>query len=166
MGQRLQNKHNTQDTESRIDQAEDAVRTTGARMTRPRVMVLAVLLEAERALTHTEVEGRLPRAAEVDRVTIYRVLEWLVDKGLAHKIAGEDRTWRFNAAEHARAGPHAHFQCSDCGQVICLEQAPARQDVKLPAGYKPQHVEMTIKGLCPQCGPAKVRARTVPPHSH
>ncbi len=110
----------------KIGLAEEAVRSTGARMTRPRVMVLAVLFAAERALTHAEVEARLPRAAEVDRVTVYRVLEWLVDNHLAHKIAGDDRVRRFNAASHAHAGPHAHFQCSDCGEVICLEEMAQR----------------------------------------
>lgn len=156
----------THSTPHNIDQAEDAVRTTGARMTRPRVMVLAVLLAAERALTHTEVETRLPRAAEVDRVTIYRVLEWLVANGLAHKIAGEDRVWRFNAATHAHAGPHAHFQCSDCGEVICLEETQTKPAVKLPAGYKQQQVDLTIKGLCAHCVPAKARARGPGRHSH
>lgn len=151
---------------TKIDAAEDAVRATGARMTRPRVMVLAVLLDAERALTHTEVEARLPRSAEVDRVTIYRVLEWLTAQGLAHKIAGDDRVWRFNAAEHAHTGPHAHFQCSDCGEVICLEEAPARPALKLPSGYQPQRVELTIKGLCAHCVPAKARARGTARHSH
>lgn len=158
--------HSAHTPPNTIDQAEEAVRGTGARMTRPRVMVLAVLLGAERALTHTEVEARLPRAAEVDRVTIYRVLEWLVANGLAHKIAGDDRVWRFNAAAHAHAGPHAHFQCSDCGQVICLEQAPARPAVKLPAGYKPQQVELTIKGLCAHCVPAKARTHRAARPSH
>lgn len=154
----------SQSPQHNIEQAEDAVRTTGARMTRPRVMVLAVLLSAERALTHTEVEARLPRTAEVDRVTIYRVLEWLTARGLAHKIAGDDRVWRFNAAAHAHAGPHAHFQCSDCGQVICLEEPQAKPAVKLPAGYKPQQVELTIKGLCAHCVPAKARVPARRPH--
>ena len=149
----------------KIGVAEDAVRSTGARMTRPRVMVLAVLFEAERALTHAEVEARLPRAAEVDRVTVYRVLEWLVDNRLAHKIAGEDRIWRFNAATHAHAGPHAHFQCNDCGDVICLEEAGAKPAVKLPAGYKQQQVELTIKGLCADCVPA-ANPRASARHQH
>lgn len=147
------------------DAAEEAIRATGARMTRPRIMVLAILLQAERALTHTEVESRLPRAMDVDRVTIYRVLEWLTEQGLAHKIAGDDRVWRFNAADHAHKGPHAHFQCSDCGEVICLEEAHDKPAVKLPAGYKQQQVELTIKGLCADCVPA-AKPRASARHQH
>jgi Fur family ferric uptake transcriptional regulator len=149
-----------------LDTAEEAIRGTGARMTRPRIMVLAVLLAAERALTHTEVESRLPPSREVNRVTIYRVLEWLTEQGLAHKIAGDDRVWRFNAADHAHSGPHAHFQCSDCGQVLCLEPVAAKpSSVKLPAGYRQQQVELTVKGLCADCVPARSGIRSQR-HSH
>ena len=140
------------------DIAETSLRRTGARMTRPRIAVLAVLFAAERALTHTEVESRLPASLGVNRVTIYRVLEWLTEQGLAHKIAGDDRVWRFNAAEHAHRGPHAHFQCSDCGQVLCLDPVSSGPAVKLPAGYRQQRVELTVKGLCADCGPVRRKA--------
>jgi len=148
------------------DVAEQSIRDTGARLTRPRVMVLTVLLKAERALTHHEVEARLSADSGVNRVTIYRVLEWLTENGLAHKISGEDRIWRFNAAAHEHAGPHAHFECSDCGQVLCLEPVDAKPTVKLPAGFRQKAVELTVKGLCADCGPAQNKARTSGRHQH
>lgn len=132
--------------------AEQSIRRTGAKLTRPRVQVLSVLLAAERALTHHEVEARLPRGSAVNRVTIYRVLEWLTANGLAHKIAGEDRVWRFNAAGHAHVAPHAHFECSDCRQVLCLEPVATELTIELPAGFRRQTVELTVKGLCAGCG--------------
>lgn len=148
------------------DIAEESIRNTGARMTRPRIAVLAVLFAAERALTHTEVESRLPASLGVNRVTIYRVLEWLTAQGLAHKIAGDDRVWRFNAADHAHRGPHAHFECSDCGQVLCLEPVESRPAVKLPAGFRQKAVELTVKGLCADCGPTQNKARASGRHQH
>jgi Fur family ferric uptake transcriptional regulator len=148
------------------DAAEQSIRDTGARLTRPRVMVLTVLLKAERALTHHEVEARLSTDSGVNRVTIYRVLEWLTENGLAHKISGEDRIWRFNAAAHEHAGPHAHFECSDCGQVLCLEPVEARPAVKLPAGFRQKAVELTVKGVCADCGPTQNKARTSGRHQH
>jgi Fur family transcriptional regulator, ferric uptake regulator len=132
--------------------AEALVRAAATRATRPRIEVLAVLLAARCALTHHEIEARVRRAFGMDRVTIYRVLEWLVARGLAHRISGDDRIWRFNAADegHARR-QHAHFKCNDCGEVICLETAMAARTVPLPAGYRPQEVELTVKGLCAGC---------------
>ncbi|MFN3594830.1 MAG: Fur family transcriptional regulator [Thiobacillaceae bacterium] len=72
--------------------AEALVRRYG-RATPARVAVLRLLLTADSALTHAEVAARL--GGGVDRVTLYRVLDWLVSRGLAHRIAGEDRIWRF-----------------------------------------------------------------------
>jgi Fur family ferric uptake transcriptional regulator len=126
--------------------------TAGARLTRARIDVLATLLEAAEALTHHDVEHRLRRRHDVDRVTLYRVLEWLTEQGLAHKVSGEDRVWRFSVVGHrpARGGGHAHFECSSCGKMICLEQARL-PSVPLPAGYRRRDIEVTIKGSCARC---------------
>ena len=114
--------------------------------------MLAALLRADEALTHHEVERRLRRGQDVDRVTLYRVLEWLTEQGLVHKVSGEDRIWRFSAAGHrpARGGGHAHFECRSCGKVICLDQTRL-PSIPLPAGYRRRNVEVTIKGSCDQC---------------
>jgi Fur family transcriptional regulator, ferric uptake regulator len=135
-------------TESR---AAALLTATGARLTRSRIEVLAALLRTDEALTHHEVERRL-RRGRVDRVTLYRVLEWLTAQGLAHKLSGEDRVWRFSAAgsTHARGTRHAHFECSSCGKVICLDKARLRS-IPLPAGYRRSDVTVTIKGSCDRC---------------
>jgi Fur family ferric uptake transcriptional regulator len=137
------------------NRAEERLRRTGARVTRPRIEILAVLLAAPRALTHHEIERQVNRAHGIDRVTIYRVLEWLTAGALAHRIAGEDRVWRFNAAEAEHDRRHAHFQCNDCGDVICLDQAVTARNIPLPTGFRPQEIELTVKGLCADCLPAR-----------
>ena len=131
--------------------AEDMVRTVGARITHSRVAVLAVLLDAPRALTHHEVIKQVRRALRVDRVTVYRVLEWLVANHLAHRIAGDDRVWRFNAAAGEHPEDHVHFQCNRCGRVTCLEDTAPAPRIALPAGFRSQHVEILVKGLCGGC---------------
>ncbi len=133
--------------------AEDLIREAGARVTRPRVGVLASLLKAARALTHHEIEQRVRSTLPVDRVTVYRVLEWLVANRLAHRIAGDDRVWRFNAIAGRHTGAHAHFKCNDCGRVMCLADVATPRRVALPAGYRSQQVEVTVKGLCAACVP-------------
>ena len=129
----------------------------GARSTPARVDVLAVLLAAGEALSHHDVEDRLRRRHAIDRVTLYRVLDWLVERELAHKLAGDDRVWRFSASAHAGArGPvagehaHAHFRCVDCGKVVCLADAGVPTPA-VPAGYRPDAVEVTVRGHCDRC---------------
>lgn len=145
--------------ERRQDPAEHLLREAGARVTQPRIGVLATLLDAPRALTHHEVEQRVRRALPVDRVTVYRVLDWLVSNRLAHRIAGDDRVWRFNAVAGGHADEHAHFKCNDCGRVICLEDVATPRRIALPAGYRSQQVDVTVKGLCAACSPPPRRVR-------
>ncbi len=139
--------------------AEALIRASGARVTQPRVRVLKVLLHSGRALSHAEVEKQVGAHAEIDRVTLYRVLEWLTGHGLAHRIAGDDRIWRYNAVSggHDEEGEHAHFACDRCGRVVCLDDPPPAPRLRLPAGYLLQRIEMTLKGLCAACSPRSAR---------
>jgi Fur family ferric uptake transcriptional regulator len=126
------------------------------RSTRARIDVLAALLAAGEALSHHDVEDRLRRRHAVDRVTLYRVLEWLVEQGLAHRVAGVDRVWRFSVSGHGfgsgsePAHAHAHFRCVECGKVVCLADA-GMPSVAVPAGYRQDEVEVTVKGHCDRC---------------
>ncbi|GAA4324607.1 Fur family transcriptional regulator [Pigmentiphaga soli] len=142
------------------EQAREAIRTQGARVTATRVRVLAGLMASSSALSHQEL---LDRIGSVDRVTAYRVLEWLVQTGLAHRIAGEDRVWRFSVARHAeddaRHGhdhhgePHGHFQCDVCRRMFCID-APVGVEqnlARLPAGFEGREVDVVVRGLCPAC---------------
>lgn len=131
------------------NRAETLIRPLG-RATPARVGVLEALLAAPRALTHAEVEASLEAGDCPDRVTLYRVLDWLVSKGLAHKISGADRAWRFNAVDRGNHG-HAHFHCTACGQVFCLNELQPAFAFNLPPGYQYQMAELRIQGLCPRC---------------
>lgn len=131
-----------------LAQAEALIRARGGRLTPARVRVLATLLNAPRALTHHELEHEL--SAPLDRVTLYRVLDWLVQETLAHKIAGDDRVWRFNAIA-AETDRHAHFRCMSCHRVFCLENLGTGFALNLPAGFRAEGVALTVDGRCPRC---------------
>lgn len=127
--------------------ARRRIAATGERVTAARVAVLAELLGAKQALTHHEIERRLSHP--LDRVTLYRVLEWLVAAGLAHRGAGPDRIWRFMASG-AGHEQHAHFHCNRCGKVRCLDE-PFEPDLRLPRGYRREAVDLTVRGRCAAC---------------
>jgi len=127
------------------------------RPTAARLAVLDILLATPTALSHADISAAAREVGvELDRVTLYRVLDWLVEKGLAHKIAGEDRIWRFNATardEHDQAGfhEHAHFQCSRCGRLYCLDDLHSVFAFTLSPGFRCQHAELTLSGTCSDC---------------
>jgi Fur family ferric uptake transcriptional regulator len=132
--------------------AEEMIRQNGGRATAGRIGILAILLAEQQAITHREVEQRLPETLPLDRVTLYRALEWLTGKNLIHRVASDDRVWRYRANRELQAHRHAHFKCTCCAQVICLDDLTLEQNWHLPAGYQFQEIELTVKGLCANCG--------------
>ncbi len=132
---------------------ESTIRATGARVTTSRVRVYALLQNAQGPLCHRDIEQRLSGEAlpALDRVTLYRVLDWLAQAGLAHKAADTRGVFRFSAAtsdgEHLR---HMHFRCTACGGVFCLEMSQPSLP-ELPQGFRLASAEFDIRGVCPDC---------------
>lgn len=148
----------TQQTTSPDAAARARLRGMGSRVTEPRVRVLAALMQGAEPLSHQAVCDALPDDSGIDRVTVYRVLDWLVAGGVVHKTAGADRVFLFSLAEHDAAREaahrsHSHFHCTQCGRDFCLEAAepPAMPKAALPAGFAADHAELTIKGCCADC---------------
>lgn len=133
--------------------AESQIRATGARVTRQRVLVLDFLLGQQKSLTHHEIQAQLSQHLheELDSVTLYRVLEWLTENELIHRIAGADQVWRFSAGAGHHAHEHAHFQCTKCEQVTCFTDLALPRKIKLPEGFQTQEIDFLIKGTCANC---------------
>jgi Fur family transcriptional regulator, ferric uptake regulator len=137
--------------------AEAQLRGASVRITDARVKVLAALLDAERAFSHQDVQEAF---ADMDRVTLYRALDCLTDAGLAHKIAGDDRVFRYSAGAEHSSEPHhqhGHFKCTRCSKVFCLDSIAEAETLQnalqqsLGKGFRSHDIEFTIKGWCADC---------------
>ncbi|QYY31788.1 transcriptional repressor [Cupriavidus pinatubonensis] len=144
-----------------LEAAQERLRRLGARVTQPRLCILACLIGSNEPLTHQAVIDRLPGQGEaIDRVTVYRVLDWLVEQGVAQKRAGNDRVFRFSLVEHEAARAevhrqHSHFHCTRCDRTFCLDDVglPAQPAApRVPSGFAIEHVELTVNGVCAECG--------------
>lgn len=130
--------------------ARERLKALGERQTPARVSILGLLLAAPAALSHQDIADSLQAGqVQFDRVTLYRVLDWLVAHELAHRVASEDRVWRFSASQHEHKF-HPHFQCVVCGRVTCLDSVKVEIS-PLPAGYRLQTAETALQGVCPGC---------------
>lgn len=160
----------TSQTQTKVALAEIKLRAAQVRVTQARLDVLGTLLMQHRAMSHTEMQDALPT---MDRVTLYRALDCLADSGLAHKITGDDRVFRFstgNAVDAQIAATvfvnpvqhqHGHFKCTRCSKVFCLEQPAASHtlsdqlratlDSTALKGFQSHDIEVTIKGWCNRC---------------
>jgi Fur family transcriptional regulator, ferric uptake regulator len=137
--------------------AEAQLRGASVRITDARVKVLAALLDAERAFSHQDVQEAF---STMDRVTLYRALDCLTDAGLAHKIAGDDRVFRYSAGTEHSNEPHhqhGHFKCTRCSKVFCLDSIAEAETLQsalqqsLGKGFRSHDIEFTIKGWCADC---------------
>lgn len=146
-------KQNTALSPSAVESIIPAIRAVGARVTPARIHVLGLLQAAYGPLSHSEIEENLltNTALRIDRVTLYRVLDWLTETGLAHKATDAQGVFHFSAAqpnvEHAR---HTHFRCFACGGVFCLDAPPPKPPI-LPQGFRLASVKLDISGECPKC---------------
>lgn len=141
----------TATTVSTREQARQLLSGLPGRVTMPRVAVCSSLMESNRPLSHAELQEQLPR---INRVSLYRALDWLEAQGLCIHLNGSDgiRRYAWQRDDHGHGGHdhHAHFQCQTCGTTECLEDIQVTNS-KLPAGYQATGTTVIVHGQCPNC---------------
>src|SRR5215813_11076562 len=102
---------------------EKLLKRAKLRRTPVRGGTLEVLARASRPLGAVEILEKLP--PHTDAVTVYRTLNTYTKKGVAHRVRGEDRVWRYALGDPHDSAPHQHphFVCEECGKVECLREA-------------------------------------------
>lgn len=102
------------------------------------------------AISTTELIDRL--SEQINKTTIYRVLEKLEDDGYVHSFLGKQGiTWYAkcdNCTGHYHHDEHPHFQCTECGKVDCLPitvQIPKIEDRTI------DKTNVLILGKCNMC---------------
>ena len=132
------------------------LRERGFRLTPQRQMVLNVLHQVEGTATAEEIHSRVQSISScVDISTIYRTLGLLREFSLVASIDVGDGQRRY--ALLGVHGPRFHLACQSCGKLIGVEMAEARSLVdhlRRAHGFEANLAEITIPGLCQDCGQA------------
>ncbi|MFT4969498.1 MAG: Fur family ferric uptake transcriptional regulator [Chitinophagales bacterium] len=123
-----------------------------SRSTQAKKSILDLIEQSSIALTHADIQEQLDGLC--NRVTIYRVLDRLLEEEMIHKLIDMDGITKYMACiecedEHEHAHHHVHFSCQQCGQLSCLHHVVPT--FKLPKGYQIEEVNFTISGCCPNC---------------
>lgn len=103
-------------------------------------------------MSHFELTESLG-SQNIDRVTLYRVLNVLTEAKLIHQVQGTDGIWRYcyhETTSKSCPGGHPHLLCECCGEMRCLE-AQELQHVNVPDGFVVSHKQMLIIGCCANC---------------
>jgi len=118
-----------------------------------RLAVLEVLGSAQRAWQAGEILTVLRGLRQVNKVTVYRILDDFTRRGIVRKVPLEGKSARFElACEHHP--PHPHFQCQRCGEAQCLEPVPLEkvwEQIKGPLGNRADRLQIRVEGLCQRC---------------
>ncbi len=90
------------------------------------------------------------RVPGLSRTTVYRVLETLVENGLARKVQHAGGVVRFDPM----TGRHHHLVCEACGRLVDLDDAlvpPLRLPEARGTGFRIKDYSVSFTGLCPDC---------------
>lgn len=133
----------------------ERLRVRGWRLTAQRRVVAEVLDGEHVHYTADEVHAlAAARLPEISRATVYNALGELVSLGEVLEVSTDGRAKRYDPNAH-RA--HQHLICSRCGTIRDVH--PSGDPLAdLPAeerfGFAVAEVEVTYRGLCPDCAAA------------
>jgi Fur family transcriptional regulator, zinc uptake regulator len=133
--------------------AEEVCRQSGARLTRLRRNVLALLLAAQRPLTAYEILDLLrPVERAATPAGVYRSLDFLTAHRLTHRIESSKAFVACLFPEHAH--PSQMLVCRRCGTAVETEDnevAEAAENLGRRLGFALDHGALELTGLCPSC---------------
>jgi Fur family transcriptional regulator, ferric uptake regulator len=124
-----------------------------SRNTAAKAKILDVISQSDVALSHAEIQSVL--GGLCDRVTIYRVLDRLVEEGFAHKVLNIDGGVKYAycgdcaVTSYNHNHNHIHFSCQKCKSVTCVDDV--KPSFNLPENYIVNEVNFTVSGVCPEC---------------
>jgi len=119
-----------------------------------RLRVLEVVGNNGFPLSAGDIFKTLERSSSINRVTVYRILDLLVDHGIVERISTGGRSFYYGLAPNDYHEPHSHFYCTRCGQMDCLN--PGSLSVESEPLWKTfpgriDKVEVRVDGVCKNC---------------
>jgi len=123
-----------------------------SRSTKITTAIYELINKSNKALSHQEIQAELKGLC--NRVTIYRVLDKLLEQKQIHRIIDTEGKSRYACSKHSCSHDdhhhnHIHFSCEKCKEVTCLEGVTPVFD--LPSNYEAHDLNFTISGICPKC---------------
>ena len=128
---------------------------SGLGQTPNRLLVLEIIGNSPHPISAQEIIASLNLSRDVNRVTVYRILDLLVGSKLVERISAGDRSFRYGLAPNANHQPHSHFYCVECGEMECLRPDHISLDTEpLERSSFPgliERVEVRFDGICEDC---------------
>ena len=90
--------------------------------------------------------------SEMNKTTVYRILEKLEDDGILHSFLAKDGLKWYakcrGCSSTTHHDVHPHFQCLECGKVDCLKMNFSIPEI---ANRKVEVSQVLLQGKCEEC---------------
>jgi len=131
---------------------EDLLDKHQLKKTAPRLRVLSMMYSKNTATSQPDLESVMH---DIDRVTLYRILNVFEEKGIIHKVFDLNGTANYAVCQsdcqaNHHHDEHLHFNCTNCKNVYCLNELTL-PNINLPAGFVAEGFTLYASGLCPKC---------------
>jgi Fe2+ or Zn2+ uptake regulation protein len=125
----------------------------GLKVTPKRMQVYQLLAQAAQPYLLSEIQDKL-FSKKLNRITLYRILNDLEEKGLLRIFFGLDGQKYIEAKnqkalnEKKDSLKHLHFQCNQCDALFCFDNVAI---TGLPQGFSIQTDKTVLAGICEKC---------------
>ena len=130
---------------------KDLLHDRDLKATSTRIKLLLEMDAYKSAIPYSAIQAAMK---SIDRVTLYRTLEILKEKGIIH-VAFQGRhdthyaICSLECDKHKHQHNHIHFKCIECKSVTC-EKTSETINVSIP--YNEIHnISIHVEGLCAVC---------------
>lgn len=132
--------------------ATDRLQKAGLEVTEHRLQVLMAVGNKPHPSSASEVLDLIRVKKDINRVTVYRILDLLVEHEVLNRLGLGEKSQRF-CLRGARENEHPHFHCTGCDRYLCLNVPALPFDHKALADLSLdiRHVDIRLEGLCPAC---------------
>ena len=127
---------------------------SGLGYTLNRHRILEVIGNNSSPLSARQIFDILSRTDNINRVTVYRILDLLVEKALVDRINGGGRSFLYGPAPNENHPAHPHFYCKSCGNLECLNPQSLSVDLQPMQRTFPGVIEtvaVRVDGVCKNC---------------
>ena len=119
-----------------------------------RLHILEVIGANPSPLSATDVFKTMARNHRINRVTVYRILDLLVEKNVLERLSSGGRAAHYGLAPNEHHVRHPHFYCTNCGQMDCLQPESLAIDMahlKKNFAGEIDRIEIRVDGTCKNC---------------
>jgi Fur family ferric uptake transcriptional regulator len=135
----------------KINEFKEILKKRNLKATSNRLNLLTKIQNNGSAMSYSNIQSTMQ---PIDRVTLYRTIEKLKEKGIIHTAFQSNNEIYYamcgmDCSSENHIHNHIHFKCSKCETVTC-EDVLNSLNISLPK-HEIHNISVNVKGICEVC---------------